>query len=420
MYYFYPTPEHVVDNIIKKHAPRKFISLLDPSIGDGALINGVNTSDKEITCVDIDICRLNQSRQTLRCSKLNLLHGDFLEIDFADRRYDFIVCNPPFDGRNHVLAGNKKIPIEASFLLKSMKLCSENGRMIFILPSSVTRGSRLKWFRELVLNEFNLSYSYKLPSYTFNKVEGDFSVLVFDKKNIKTRTILRSENAELIVKDVGKFSKTFSFDAKELISLNNYRKLIGFEKLQVIPLANLIDIQRGNVKSNYKQEGVLHTTNIHIKHVSSKMKNEKITVTKGDWVIKRVSRDLASSLKEYIGCDILFTDCILRLRARKKTQSDEVFFALIVMFQLIDFRTLIIKGSGAKYLDVTAMKEIGLPISLAALFQEEFNIFKNGTENERSEIARRVSFLLKNISMDSLNLNVSSGYEKPNKFSIYV
>lgn len=400
MHYFHPTPEHIVDNIVKKHAPRNYDSVLDPSIGDGALINGIRTKNKQVTCVDIDITRLKQSEQVLQCDDIKLIHGDFLDTDFGVNKYDFIVCNPPFDGRNQVLCEKKKIPIEASFLKKCMELCSNKGRMIFILPSSVTRGSRLKWFRISVLTKFNLSYSYKLPKFTFNKVEGDFSVLVFDRKSKASKTILRSNDTEIITKDVKGLSSVCSFDADELIALRNYKELLRTSGLEFELFSQVVDLKRGGVTKNYKQDNVLHTTNCND---NFKCNNEVQStghelVHKGDWVIKRVSRDLGNSLIEYKGGDSRFTDCILRLRAISESSSYEVFFCLSVLFQLDDFKGVIIKGSGAKYLDVLSLKQTGIPLGLAGIFKVQFEKFKEATDSERINIARQTAFKFKNIN----------------------
>jgi len=405
MYYFHPTPDYIVDNIVKKHAPRNYNSLLDPSIGDGALINGLKTNNKEITCVDIDIARLNQSNKLLNHKNLNLLHGDFLDLEFDNKKYDFIVCNPPFDGRNQVLFENKKIPIEAEFLKKCMELCSDNGRMIFILPSSVTRGTRLKWFRFFVLNEFNLSYSYKLPKFTFNKVEGDFSVLVFDKTIKRRKTILRSENKEIITTNIKGLSKACSFDADELIALKNYKKLLCSSGFKFEPFDQVINLKRGCIKSNYKQDNVLHTTNCNhqFKIKDSSVHSETEKVEDGDWIVKRVSRNLSESLKEYKGCSIQFTDCILRLRAKDINKTYEVFFVLSVLFQLEDFKEIIIKGSGAKYLDVITLKKIGLPLELAYAYSKHFKLFKDAPDSKRYDIVKQVAFMLKNKKHSEFN-----------------
>jgi predicted RNA methylase len=405
MHYFHPTPEHIVDNIVKKHAPRKYDSVLDPSIGDGALINGIGTKNKQVTCVDIDITRLEQSKRLLQCDNIKLIHGNFLDTDFGIEKYDFIVCNPPFDGRNQVLCNKKKIPIEASFLNKCMELCSKKGRMIFILPSSVTRGSRLKWFRISILDKFNLSYSYKLPKFTFNKVEGDFSVLVFDRKLKTGKTTLRSNNTEITTRDIKKLSNVCSFDADELIALKNYKELLHINGLEIESFSQVVDLQRGDVKKDYKQDNVLHTTNCDS---NFEIENEQQSdghklVRKGDWIIKRVSRNLGDSLMEYKGSDRKFTDCILRLRAIDSSNSYEVFFCLSVLFQLDDFKGLIIKGSGAKYLDVISLKKIGVPLGVAKAFKTQLDKFKKGTDSERVSIARQVAFKFKNAKHLKLN-----------------
>ncbi|TMO54416.1 hypothetical protein CWC18_20835 [Pseudoalteromonas aurantia] len=88
----------------------------------------------------------------------------------------------------------------------------------------------------------------------------------------------------------------------------------------------LLPCSRGQVKSNYKQTGVIHTTNSS-KNLSLKLvESNKPLVEAGDWLIHRVSRNLIESLREYKGDKVPHTDCIIRLRANDKELSNQHFF----------------------------------------------------------------------------------------------
>ncbi|TMO54171.1 hypothetical protein CWC18_20920, partial [Pseudoalteromonas aurantia] len=213
-----------------------------------ALIKGINTQDKEVTCVDIDSNRLMELKSQQVSDGFNFLNGDFLNIDFRNKKFDFILCNPPFNAKKQFSIDNKKIPIEAAFLEKSLKLCKQNGRLIFILPSSVTRGTRLKWFRNKVLQECNLAYSYKLPKFTFSKVEGDFSVLVLDKGKNKKYSIFRNDHSEIKCTDLASETDNLSFDADELMAIRNFKSLVSKIPLAYKALNELIHFSRGQGK----------------------------------------------------------------------------------------------------------------------------------------------------------------------------
>ena len=396
MFYFYPTPEHIVENIVKRHSPSKFASVLEPSIGDGALLKALNTLGKKITCVDINSKRLSAVDLLQNSQEFKLIHSDFLNVNFKEEKFDLILCNPPFDGKKQYIFANKTLPIEAAFLKKSLELCREDGRLIFILPSSVTRGTRLKWFREYILDNYCLSYSYKLPKFTFKKVEGNFSVLIIDKKKKNNVTIFRNEKSEVKVKSLFKVTNNISFDADEIIAAKNYRSLIKNTALDLIPIDKLFSFQRGDIKSDYKRLEVLHTTNASQNLKASPI--SKLCVESGDWIIKRVSRDLTNSLREYAGNKVSYTDCIIRIKSIDNNFTYRNFFSLSVMLQVKDFCEVITKGSGAKYLDFSTFKKIQVPINLHLAYDFHYRCFINANDNERIEIARKVAFIFINMA----------------------
>lgn len=402
MFCFHPTPSHIVENIVRRHSPSNFSSLLEPSIGDGALIKGINTKNKDVTCVDIDSKRLSELISNYANPDFELINSDFLDIDFGERKFDFILCNPPFNGKKLFLIEGKKLPIEAAFLNKALELCHKNGRLIFILPSSVTRGTRLKWFRRKVLSICNLSFSYKLPKFTFSKVEGDFSVLIFDKNSSKKKSVFRTDKSEASCNLARVTSENLSFDADEIIAQKNYYSLISYTPLKYEAVAENIEFARGKITSDYKQNGVIHTTNSAQNLFSNNNTTIFPCVENGDWIINRVSRNLIDSLREYKGQRSPFTDCVIRLRTNNQ-KSSIIFFALSVMLQSKDVREILVKGCGAKYLDLKSLQNLRIPANLNDLYPRDYERFVAGSDHERKIISKRVIIKLYNLNKQSID-----------------
>lgn len=394
MHCFHPTPQHIVQKIINRHFLPSAKRILEPSIGDGALLKGLNLENKKVTCIDIDKNRISNAKTTLSNIEAELIPADFLSLDFGCRKFDLILCNPPFDIKNTVIHESKKLPVEAAFLLKASNLCTENGRMIFILPSSVTRGTRLKWLRELILGNFKLSFSYKLPDFTFNKVEGDFSVLIFDKskRNKKSKFVTGNYTFTDFYKNIK--DNNISFDAEEIANNYKYQKFIFDRKFEMSCIDDLFQLKRGSITTNYKRENVIHTTNSKKDIIPPCI--AKTTIKKGDWLIHRVSRNIIQSIREYNGSPALFTDCIIRLRPKNDSQFNEIFYSLCIALQICEISKIVIKGSGAKYLDLTTLKSIKIPTNLHKTYRNSYKLFLISNDKRRIEIAKNVAFMISN------------------------
>jgi hypothetical protein len=405
MYNFHPTPELII-SIISKHFPKKKSVILDPAVGDGALISKLLNSKHSVTAVDIDIEKIKNVSTN---SELFCINSDFLSLELPKEEFDLVICNPPFNGRKSYFYKNKKVPIEAMFLARSVDLVKDNGKLIFILPNSVTSGSRLAWFRSDLLNELHLSHSYKLQKFSFQKVEGDFSILVFKK-------MLSRGDTNWILKDGSKYSlnlkklgNNFSFDAEENVSA--HRALINENQNDVEYRAfeESFSVQRGKITGNYKDNQYFHTTGIkfHLDNLVNSYLDEehcaqKSVMCTGDLFISRVSRNLTQSLSIYKGETKPFTDCIIKIIANNHNDKLPLFFSLSIALQSAGTKSLIEKGSGAKYLSIKALKKLKIPLNLHLLLPDYYRRFLTASHKERLEISQRVNFLLNNLEHNRL------------------
>jgi len=129
-----------------------FISKLNPKgevldVGSGCGILGLLVKrDFKISLTSIDI-QENSTFLTKQNAKVNSLEvdaicGDFLDYDFQ-KRFDFIISNPPYYHDNVVKSENKKLKIARytefleleKFIKKSKKLLNPRGNLIFCYDS---------------------------------------------------------------------------------------------------------------------------------------------------------------------------------------------------------------------------------------------------------------------------------------------
>lgn len=217
MFCFYFIFLYIVENIVRRYFFFNFFSLLEFLIGDGVLIKGINIKNKDVICVDIDFKRFLELILNYVNFDFELINFDFLDIDFGERKFDFILCNFLFNGKKFFLIEGKKLLIEVVFLNKVLELCYKNGRFIFILLSLVICGIRLKWFRCKVLSICNFFFLYKFLKFIFLKVEGDFLVFIFDKNFSKKKLVFRIDKLEVSCNFVRVISENLSFDVDEII-----------------------------------------------------------------------------------------------------------------------------------------------------------------------------------------------------------
>ena len=78
-YYFFPTPDTVVQSIIKNEASGDFARVLEPAVGDGALLKALSTDYKELVAFDISSESLLKASILVDQEKATLLCKDFLK-----------------------------------------------------------------------------------------------------------------------------------------------------------------------------------------------------------------------------------------------------------------------------------------------------------------------------------------------------
>lgn len=72
---FHPTPSFIVE-IIRKHVPKTARTVLEPAVGEGALLSTFEKRNYQYTLIDIDKSRLDALSTRLKSH--SLIHADFI------------------------------------------------------------------------------------------------------------------------------------------------------------------------------------------------------------------------------------------------------------------------------------------------------------------------------------------------------
>lgn len=106
---FYPTPLPIAKRLVELARVKDGDSVLEPSAGDGAIIEAIPVTAARITAVEIDAENVAKLRDIASCDgRIHVVHTDFLSFaETTDERFDAVCINPPFtQGQDieHVIA----------------------------------------------------------------------------------------------------------------------------------------------------------------------------------------------------------------------------------------------------------------------------------------------------------------------------
>lgn len=182
----------VADYCLSRLVGQNNISIIEPSVGDGAFVTAVSNSphlenfDKiNFTIVEKNEEELSKALQLQLNEKINLLphNRDYLDFHFEDKnRYTLYLGNPPYvkktliDDQHKELAklihaekllSNKSINnIWTSFVVSGLTKLADNGMMALILPLELLQVKFTEEIRNILKTEFE-----RLEVFTFNELQ---------------------------------------------------------------------------------------------------------------------------------------------------------------------------------------------------------------------------------------------------------
>lgn len=223
----YYTPSYLAEFISKRvlnyFESRSRISVLEPSVGDGAFLESISKYKNltvNITALDINSDELEKAKNKW-ISKGKFLKKDFLEF-VPKRKYSAVIGNPPYIKKNRLKEKQIKLSklihkderlseksvknIWTTFLVKSITHLTRNGVLSFILPSELLQISYTKEIRSYLKKQFE-----RIEIFTFNDLmfecKGQDTIVLFAYKkaikkgeffvNINSASQLDNNNFEL-------------------------------------------------------------------------------------------------------------------------------------------------------------------------------------------------------------------------------
>jgi predicted RNA methylase len=426
------TPKHLISSI-KRHLPKKYERVLEPSVGDGALLESLikNNCKVKLTALDINesALSLTNKKYSAHFSKVEFINDDFLMWSSnleVERLYDLVIMNPPFCARkkNWVSYDNHKVPIEVAFLKAAIALCEDGGTLVAILPQSIISGAlrcSLGLRREL-FELLDIRYCYELTEYEFPKIEGRFYLLVGKKGKGTASTVLRSN----IGSDITLSFKEAQCSDYRLDYNFHYTKVL-YEKIRrklgasTAFLNDISNIFRGNLSAPFEKNSIIHTTsyngswNENNPRIFPLLKTGKY-VSNGDILLKRVGRKGVQSLGLYsLNRNQAISDCILAIRVDDTFRSEVVLFSLRVLYACSEGERFLYKGTGAKFVAVSDLKKAIVIYNLNSIFPDEYVVWlaaiNRGALESAIEIEKEVRRSIFDAALTN-SFNIDNNYLK--------
>jgi tRNA1(Val) A37 N6-methylase TrmN6 len=401
------TPASIA-SVLARHAPREMKRILDPAVGNGALLEPFfrRLTRCEVFAVDTDSRPLRRVELAFRSTsrvKLKIVQADFLKwaCDYQRRRhslFDCIVMNPPFAAKKNSwmsLAGLARIvdpysvpragPVEAGFVLGAVTLLKPGGRLLAILPASLITAPCLAWIREFMAAHGAIRHVHELPRFAFPKIEGRIYLVVYEKGRQHNKILLLNHDLlkpeEMLIQANGAASQRLDF--RFYSSIRKVNALKERRPLDWRPLRSVAKIWRGTAPTPGISKSVIHTGNYRAGFWRSWRAGGLSTnkaldgaVRVGDILVKRVSRNCARSfgVTDGIRCATA-SDCVLIIRPKVDVGSIRLLFALRCLMTTDFGPGLLEKGTGASYLAQRELDRFEVPLALSRRYPQSFRLY---------------------------------------------
>lgn len=399
---FFETPGHVGELLSQHLIPRKRYRVLDPAVGNGALVTALasrfDAGSTELTVVDISQTALQEfesSVSDIPLKSLRIHHNDFLSTrclpDDAGL-FNLIIMNPPFSGRLKKMRrvrwrsgkgefeGYGKGPVEAAFLASALSYLEPGGQLLAVLPASVISSQRSSQLRKKLLEEGTITFVQELSAGTFGGAQGRSFAFGYVRGRVEGSVQIgqRLTDGRLRTIDVppSKLLHGCPLNYEYQSASREFGRLRQCTSLGWKRLGAIADITRGPVSAPNITSWVVHSTSIDGLRLKSTPRRcsprNSTTLVEGDLVVPRVGRNVSRRLAVFnYGFSSRFSDCVVRIRPAEVSWGKCLFALRVVMGS--ELHALVQRpGTGASYLSIEAMRELQIPIDLNKAFDSEF------------------------------------------------
>lgn len=207
----YYTPLSLAEKIVEYFKDDDSIkTVLEPSCGDGVFFEALKNlcliqKIKQLDGIEIEKDEVVKLKEKVSAFKnINIQHFDFFTFykeNSDSKKYDLILGNPPYiryqylteSQRNemseiltsHKMKSNKLINTWVAFVVASVQLLSENGKIAFVIPVDILQVAYAEDLRIFLTQELSNITILAFKNLIFHDIEQEVVVFVGEKKSNK-------------------------------------------------------------------------------------------------------------------------------------------------------------------------------------------------------------------------------------------
>lgn len=182
------------------------LSVLEPSVGHGALLKGLHGVPLSIDAIDVDESALDVVRRESMNNEISLHHCDFIDIVansiFSDKHiaiqklYDAVISNPPYglsfsiEYRKLLKQVYPNLYVKESyglFFIFSISQLKEGGRYVFLIPDTFLTSKNHTPLREFICSQAAPTHIIRFPSKKFETINfgyGNLCIIAGTKSKV--------------------------------------------------------------------------------------------------------------------------------------------------------------------------------------------------------------------------------------------
>lgn len=207
----YYTPLSLAEKIVEYFKDDDSIkTVLEPSCGDGVFFDALKNlcliqKIKQLDGIEIEKDEVVKLKEKVSAFKnINIQHFDFFTFykeNSDSKKYDLILGNPPYiryqylteSQRNemseiltsHKMKSNKLINTWVAFVVASVQLLSENGKIAFVIPVDILQVAYAEDLRIFLTQELSNITILAFKNLIFHDIEQEVVVFIGEKKSNK-------------------------------------------------------------------------------------------------------------------------------------------------------------------------------------------------------------------------------------------
>lgn len=200
---YFTDAEEINALMCKLLGPVDGLTILEPSVGHGALLKGLDGNPARIDAVDVDAAALKMFKEETIHDNVNLFHCDFIDVfknkslhthELLKNHYDAVISNPPYglyldvDYRRELKKTFPHLYVRESFGLFfafSIYCLHKLGKYVFLIPDTFLTSKNHTPLRRFISDECAPTHIVRFPSKKFETVKfgyGNLCIIAGEKR----------------------------------------------------------------------------------------------------------------------------------------------------------------------------------------------------------------------------------------------